>query len=82
MRTTGQLTDGLEVVEMHERPIKMGEIKGLRERQRLNRPTNIIELFHAANTAAGASGQRATTLFQPHKSTAGKLNLHFKSVTG
>lgn len=52
------------------------------KRQRLHRLTDVIELFHATYAATGTSGQRATTRFQPHKSTAGKINLHFKSVTG
>ena len=82
MRTAAELADGLNVVQMLKRPVKMRQIKRLGERQGNNRFTNIVKLFNAAHAASGTSGQRPSTLFKPHKAAAGEFDLHFETVAG
>jgi hypothetical protein len=79
---TAQLANGLYIVQVLKRVIEIRQVKCLSKRQRGYRFANIVELFNAANPAASAPGQRATALFQPHKAATGKLDLHFKAITG
>jgi hypothetical protein len=80
--TAGELADRLNITKMLQRAIEIRQIEGLGKRQRLHRLANIVELLNAAYAAAGAPGQRATALFQPHKTAAGEFNLHFQAVAG
>jgi hypothetical protein len=69
-------------VQVRQRAIEIRQIERLGKRQRLHGLADIVELLNAAYAAAGAPGQRATALFQPHKAAAGEFDLHFQAVTG
>ena len=72
----------LKIMQVRQRAIEIRQIERLGKRQRLHGLADIVELLNAAYAAAGAPGQRATALFQPHKAAAGEFDLHFKAVTG
>ena len=80
--TAGKAAYRLKIMQVSQRAIEIRQIERLGKRQRLHGLADIVELLNAAYAAAGASSQRATALFQPHKAAAGEFDLHFKAVTG
>ena len=80
LAAAGELADRLNAAQLAQRPIQIRQIERLGKRQRLHGLSDIVELLNAAYAAAGAPGQRATALFQPHKAAAGEFDLHFKAV--
>ena len=80
MSTAGKAAYRLKIMQVRQRAIEIRQIERLGKRQRLHGLADIVELLNAAYAAAGAPGQRATALFQPHKAAAGEFDLHFKAV--
>ncbi|MOA39666.1 hypothetical protein D3C78_1614660 [compost metagenome] len=80
MRTTAQLTNGLDGMKRLQRHVEVRQDERLAKRQRCDGFTNVVQLLHAADPAPGAACQRTTPLLQGHKATAGEFNLHFEPV--